>query len=258
MKLLSKIILLTLLLLPLAASQDYEQLIITKTSSKSSLKSIKQKLDALHVKMFVQKSDNYYKVYSQKFKDKESANQALNKVQSVFPYARVILHDNEEEIQSKNDFFVGLALGYHKLTTNSGASTSGMSYTLEAGYNYSRQINSTLGYLNTSTSDADINNIYTALNYNFDVSEDFDIYVGALVGYSTLKLKNFTSSSASSAVLLGIQTGLMYNLSDSVGFYTAYQGLSLGHKVDVTQGATTSSVDVSFLHNLQIGVQYKF
>lgn len=258
MKLFNSIILLTILLLPLSANQDYEQIIITKTSSKSSLGSIKQKLNALNIKMFVQKSDNYYKVYSQKFSDKKSANQALNKLRDSFPYARLLLHDNVEKKNDINDFFIGFALGFHKLTTNNSSSSSGLSYALEAGYNYTRHINSTLAYLNTSTSDVDINNIYTSLNYNFDVSEDFDIYMGGLVGYSTLKLKNFTSSSASSAILLGIQTGVMYNFSDSIGFYTAYQGLSLGHKVDVTAGATTSSVDVSFLHNIQIGVQYRF
>ena len=244
--------------MPLAANQEFEQLIITKTSNKSTLSSIKHTLDRVHVKMFVQKSGAYYIVYSQKFKTQKEAQYALTRVQQTFPYARLLLHDNLNKKESYNDFFIGVALGTHKLTTKNSDSSSGISYTLEVGYNYTRHINSSLAYLNTSTSDADINNIYTALNYNFDISEDFDIYVGGLVGYSTFKLKNFASSSQSSAILLGIQTGVMYNFSKSIGFYTAYQGLSLGHTVDVTVGATTSSVDVSFLHNLQVGVAYRF
>jgi len=257
-KLFSKIILIALLFLPLAANQEFEQLIITKTSNKSNLSSIKHKLDRLQIKMFVQKSNRYYIVYSQKFKSKKSAQYALKSVRETFPYARLLLHDNSDKKNNSNNFFIALALGTHKITTNDSGSTSGVSYTLEAGYNYTRHINSTLAYMNSSTSDADINNIYTALNYNFDISKDFDIYAGALVGYSTLKLKNFTSSSASSAILLGIQTGVMYNLNDNFGVYTAYQGLSLGHKVEVTQGSVTSSVDVSFLHNIQVGVEYRF
>lgn len=250
-------ILLTILLLPLVASQDYGRLIITKTSHRTTLQVIKQKLNYVHVRMFIQKSDNYYKIYSQKFQDRESATQALERVKRFFPYARLISYANKEE---KDDFFVNIALGGHKLIRDSTIATRGVSYTLEVGYNYTKHINATLAYLTTPTKDANIHNIYTALNYNFNLSKDFYIYTGGLIGYSTLKLKNFASSSASRAILLGVQTALMYNFNNHIGFYTAYQGLSLGHKVDIvnTAGATNKTIHINFLHNLQIGLEYRF
>lgn len=249
-----------LLLLPLSASEGYGRIIITKTSSQNSLKFIKQKLDATHTKMFISKSGNYYKVYSQIFQDKESATNALERVKEFFPYARIIPYTHTTNTENANDFFVALAFGEHKLTGDHTIETDGRSYTLEVGYNYTQHINATLAYLNTPTKDAELHNIYTALNYNFDIDEDFYIYTGGLIGYSTFKLENFTESSASSAILLGIQTGLIYNFNHHIGFYTAYQGLSLGHKVDIvdTTGTTSNTIEINFLHNLQIGIRYSF
>ena len=256
MKLINKIVIIIFLLFtPLAAKQSFERLIITKTSHKKYLPEIKRKLDASNIEMFVKRTGGYYVVYSQKFTNESEANSALKRVRAFFPHAKIIFYDNNSKT---NTFFIALATGVHQLSSSGADFKNSISYSVEAGYNYSQNFNSTLSYLNTSTSKEQMHNLYLSFNYDFSIISDIDAYIGALCGYSAFELTNFAKNSPSSAVLLGMQFGTVYNVSENFGIYAAYQWMSLGHKVEIVQNSTISTVEVDSLQNLQFGIKYRF
>ena len=276
MNLFLKLILITLFLFNLNASESFEQIIITKTSQKSNLGAIKKKLDSINVKMFVQKVDSYYLVYSPRYDDMAQANKSLKKINYYFPYARLIERDvkNEEKKEketteevtststNENNFFIALGASLSNISgttadTNASALTSnGTSYAVEAGYKFNENIFATLGYIDSSTSDINVNNMYASVNYNMSVTNDLSMYVGFIGGFSTLELTGYPTSTSSSSALLGGQLGVMYEVTDYMSVYSVYKGLLMSHSVELIDAG--SSVEFSFLHNLQTGVRFKF
>jgi len=280
--------------LPLLANSSYAQILITKTSKQSNLKSIKSKLDRLGVKMYVQKSRTGFFVYSPKYKDSNSASVVLKRLQQYFPSAYILnskikvvkeqstqkFKEIEREVEetSENEnlqdstqgddesgYFVSLAFGTASMSVtideslNATVEDSTMSYALEGGYIYDEDIYFTLGYLNSSTSDADINSLYLSSNYLFKPTDNLGIYTGLLVGYGTLKLNIFTQSIASSSTLLGLQVGTKYNVYENVDVFAGYQLFMQDHIIEIQEDSTTiSNVEFGMLHNIQLGVSYKF
>ena len=146
MKFITTILLLSIFFLNLSASEKYRQILIAKTSKKSTLKSVKHRLDLINVKMYVKISNNRYYIYSGIYKDTNSAKYALKRIKRYFASAMMInipnpkssidenfLNDNSE---SKNTFFVAASVGSHSISTNSDGESGGMSFNLEAGYIY--------------------------------------------------------------------------------------------------------------------------
>ena len=274
MNLFHKLLLITLFLFNLNASESFEQIIITKTSHKSNLGAIKRKLDSINVKMFVQKVDSYYLVYSQRYSDASEANKSLQKINHYFPYARFVekeaKHEDQQETVTKetsssrneNNFFIALGVSLSNLsatTSDANASKlshSGISYALEAGYMFNERIFATIGYMNSSTSDIDVNNIYAGVNYKMNFTNDLSMYVGFIGGFSTLELTGYPTSTSSSSALLDGQLGVMYEVTDYMSVYSVYKGLLMSHSVELIDAG--SSVEFSFLHNLQTGVRFKF
>lgn len=242
--------------LSLYAVEAYEQIIITKTLSKSNLKNIKHKLDSLHIKMFVQKHNSNYLIYSQRYANHQNANLALQSIKKYFKYAKILKYDEKSISQDKRDnnkkYFVNFAIGEYSLT--GGSSSSALNYTLESGYIYNKDIFLSLAYSNNSAGDISVNNIYSSVNYRYKevFRKNMDLYVGGLLGYSTLKKSGF---SGSSSILFGLQLGAIYKLYDYLDFYTAYQGMYVDHIIEINP---TKNLKVGFIHNLQIGVTYKF
>lgn len=253
MKFLNILVFMFIMILPLSAAQDYEQIIITKTSYKSNLRVIKHQLDYIHVKMFVQKFKSDYIIYSGKYKNYTTALSALRLIKHYFKYARIIKHDkhsvNKKEKLDKK-FFINFALGEYSLT--GGGSNSGLSYMLESGYVYDKDIFVSLAYLSNSSGDVSVSNIYSSLNYTMNFNKNIDLYAGGLLGYSTLQKSGFSSSTS---ILFGIEFGATYKVYDDWDIFTAYQGIDVNHIVKIN---ATTDLKLGFIHNLQFGVKYKF
>lgn len=259
MKYLSIILLLSLLFISASAKESSGHILITKTSKKSNLSIIKNRLDSINVKMFVRKSNSAYYVYSGKYNSDNSAEYALKNIKKYFPSALIIKNKPKTSQAIRNTkeasgFFIGVALGTDNVTSNY-ESQSGVSYTIESGYYFNENIFMTVGYLNSSTSDIDVNNIYTSLNYKLRVAKNIEFYTGVLGGYSTLELTDFEVGEASTSMLLGVQIGTSYNFYKDISTYIAYQGLYLDHIIEIEDA---SKLEFNIIHNLQLGIQYKF
>ena len=284
MKLLTIFVLLVFTI-SLSANESYLQILITKTSKQSSLKSIKSKLDRLDIKMYIQKSRTGFFVYSPRYGDSKSAQSVLRKIKRYFPSAYIIqskkvaIKQKEEknfinntkttnsastQNSDKSNYFVNIAFGSASVGISNDSSVeienSATSVTLEGGYIYDDDIFFTLGYLSSSTSDADINNIYLSSNFLFKPMQDIGIYTGVLVGYGTLTLNIYGNNVASKVFTLGAQLGAKYNIYEDIDIYLAYQGLMLDHVIKIIEkdGVSTSGVEYGMLHNIQFGVSYRF
>ncbi|QSZ40607.1 outer membrane beta-barrel protein [Sulfurimonas aquatica] len=279
MKLLKLLLLISLLSLPVFAATS--QLIITKTSKKSALKSIKSKLDSLKIKMFVQKSSSGYVVYSGKYNSTSSANLALKRAKRYFPSARVVKQQSKDEntknIKSqekettstqstadrdKNSMFIAAGFGLSSINGSTDDQTasqyvnSGMSFALEAGYYFNDNIFSSLSYLDTSTTDIAMSNAYGSLNYKLYATEDLGLYAGLLGGVSSLKLTQYEASEPSISMLLGVQAGISYDIGDNFSIYSAYQAIYINQLIELTD--TSSSISFNLIHNMQVGFQLRF
>jgi len=243
-------ILSTLLLIQsLQASEPYMQIVIAKTSHKSNLKSIKHKLDAIHIKMYVKKQNASYFIYSQKFAKKKSAYLAFKKIKRYFKYAKLLYKKEGQDggAKNKNKFSLNFSLGIESLS-----GSSGLSYTLEPVYRYNKDVFMTLAYQTASSSSLSINNFSFSGNYIYRLNNYSDVYGGALLGYSQLEKSGFTQSNS---ITLGMQTGYRYELYDYLRLFTQYQMVYMDHIIKLNNN---NELKFNFMHNLQIGVSYIF
>jgi len=281
MKIFKFILLISILIANISAS---ERIMITKTSKKSNLALINAKLKKVNVKMYVKKIDSTYFIYSGQYKNNNSANKALKYIRKTFPSAYVILknentkepqkvdnsnvtlikEDNSKEVLEEDDssFFLSLALGSatidNSLDENSVITepeNSSISYTLEGGYILNENIFFSVAYINSSTSDIDINNLYLSASYKINPTNDLGVYAGILGGYSALTLNGYEDSTASSSMLYGVQLGLSYDVYEDLAIFTTYQGLSMNH---VITDENSLGIEFSLIHNLQLGILYRF
>jgi len=258
-----------------AAKVGY-QIIITKTSKKSSLKLIKKRLDSIDVKMFVKKSKNAYTIYSSRYKKLNNAQNVLRRIKKYFKYANILtlnkkssakktkIASSYKKVKQKNfttskiesddttTMFVNVGFGSGSVAGDS----QGVSYNLEMGYVYSETLFISLGYLNLSTSKIETHNVYTSLNYDFDFDSDYGVYAGAIFGFGTLQLTEFVVSEASSSFIFGGQVGIIHNIYNNFSIYGEYKLLSMDHIIISTD--TSSSTSYNIIHNFQIGINFKF
>ena len=110
--------------------------------------------------------------------------------------------------------------------------------------------------MDSSTADIALTTIYTSLNYNQNFSKNFDAFAGVLLGYSTLSLPKLDST-ASTSPSIGLQVGGSYNIYESMDLYLAYQGFSVDHAMKFND-ALSEDLTFSFIHNIQLGVRYRF
>ncbi len=294
MKLL-KIILLLGIGTSLAFSQELSQrVLITKTSHKTNLPKINHTLHQLGLKMYVQTLVSGYYIYSAPYTNPQNARNTLKRVQGTFPYAKIVTIGKPKsvpntEVESKKvttlqeeesvapqvfaedtnsydlkmlkNFYADIGLGYALTSGNtndlsaSQLSTKGMSYLLEGGYEYGNGLSVSLAYLNTSTSDISIHNIYGEVNYRYDLDNDFCVGGGLLLGYSSLELISYASSSASKNLVYGFDLAAEYKLMDKLYLFSKYQGLLLNHTIKINNSA---SISFSYTHNILFGAGYKF
>jgi len=271
-------IFLSIFVLNLSAEDAYKRIIITKTLKESSLKEIKMKLDAIGIAMYVKKSwhnNNYnYYVYSKKYDSDYMIKKDLKNIRTMFKSAYII--EKKKEVVHKKEkkatkisshtplspYFIGVNLGFDNIsgTSSSSSSTetssSGVSFGIEGGYVVDDDISISLGYLNTSSSDISINNLYISGLYKITNYDEIDIYGGLLLGYSILELTNFKYTKPSSSSLAGLQFGAKYNFDKNIAFFTNYQGMMMDHIVKITDD--NSEIKFSFIHNLQLGLLYRF
>lgn len=251
------------LLLALATTLSYadttSRIIITKTKKQSTLSRIKSKLDGLNVKMYLKREGKYSIVYSEEYSNQERAKRVLLRLKHEFPYARVVATQKEQKEPHKDErevdnFFISLSAGVMQLSSSESLKSSGMSYTTEFGYFYTSTIFSTFAYSNTSTEDMRVDNIYSSLNYNFDLTQDFAIYSGVVLGYSSLELLNFAQTTPSTAIIYGLQVGSSYKLSNSFSLFLQYKGIAMNHTIELSD----SNLNIDFLHDVELGVAYRF
>ena len=267
MKIFKLILLLSFLIASLSAS---ERIMITKTSKKSNLKLINAKLKKINVKMYVKKIDSSYYIYSGSYKDEKSTNKVLRYIKKTFPSAYVISKKKEtlkkkkddSQKQDNADFFLSLALGSVSVDNSIDEGSiiiepeaSGISYALEGGYILNENIFFSLAYLSSSTSDLDINNIYISASYKINPMNDLGVYAGVLGGYSTLVYNEYGDDASSTSLLYGVQLGVNYDFYENIAVFTTYQGLLVNH---VINDSDTTGIEFGLMHNIQLGILYRF
>ena len=251
-----------------AFSQDQlERILITKTKKESNLSKIKNNLNNIGIKkMYVQNLQNMYYIYSKKFTDSKYTQKTLAKIKTKFPNAKIVYisphKKNYNDIQKNNkNIFINLALGYARInssTNNSDInkiSISGMSYAVEGGYTFHNNISIFLGYLNSSTDDISVFNLYSGVSYKYYITTDFSIASGLILGFSSLEMNNYSSSTASENLLYGFDFAVSYDLSDSFYIFTKYQGFLSNHVININ---SSSKVEFNYINNYSIGIGYKF
>ncbi len=289
MKLLKIIILLSIGVSLAFAQEQSQRILITKTSYKTNLAKINHTLQQLGVKMYVQTLTSGYYVYSASYTNPQNAQNVLKRVQGNFPYAKVVTIDDKSKVDTNTEaipqeeqivvpqvfaddtkpettkmlknFYVDVALGYASTsgsTNNISASqlsSKGVSYLLEGGYKYKNGLSLSLAYLNASTTDISIRNIYGAVNYRYDLDNDFCVGGGLLLGYSSLELNSYASSSASKNLVYGFDLAAEYKLMDELYLFSKYQGFFLNHTININN---TAKISFNYTQNILFGVGYKF
>ncbi len=257
MKLLFLLISFTLFLSQLNA----DRIMITKTSKKNNLSPIKKQLDALQVKMYFKKLDSSYIVYSQDFLTIDEANIVLSRVKHHFTSAYIKKDEKKKHASKKHieyDYFVSLGLGSSTYaaqeSTGKVLDVRGSNYFFEGGYRFNEYSFIALNYLNINSDGGSLNNFSTALNINYPVLQDLDIYTGLLIGFSRLSL-DIQNSTPTTSLTVGAQIGISYDFFGYIPVSFSYQyittSLSVIYPGDVT-------VEFSPIQNFNLGIGYRF
>jgi hypothetical protein len=260
------VVFLSIFITSLYAADSYERILITKTSKKSNLRSIKQKLDRLNVKMYVQSIPSGYYVYSPKYTNRQTARLVLSKIRRTFSYAKIIVIGDKQESKqkSKDDgkFFVNVGFGSANTegsTNDTNASkleNSALSIKLEAGYIYSDSIHLSVAYLDTSSDDISITNFYGGAHYRYNIVDDLTAHAGLIVGISILELTPYKQSTPSTTMLFGAQLGATYDLVNDFSIFATFDSFLLDHTIALPD--VGSKIEFSQTSNFTFGVGYKF
>ncbi len=254
-----------ILSLPLLA----QRVIVTKTANKHNLKPIHAKLQTLHIKMYVKKYKNYYFIYTKEYQTKDRAEINLRKVQTLFPSAKLErkkkIEKKEEEIaltsQKERKWIVGVGIGSssikgdidQKISFND----SGTTYSLKVGYFLKKYLLSTLSYSSSSVKQTTISNFYFSENYYHNIAQNSNIYIGALLGYSSLIITSEHSTPSGSA-MYGMQIGVSYDMFGYIPLSLSYQGIFLNHTISFTSTTQTRDINTNFQNVVELGIAYKF
>jgi len=259
----------------------YQQILIAKTSKIQNVYRIKKRLSLLKIGIVVKKSNHKYLIYSKKIGNPKYTHYLLRKIKRFFPYARVLTRYKQQKIktiknnkhnntikrssvikqQKKNDFFIDLSVG---ITTISGETSDYLAskinnndktYSLETGYYIDNNIFLTLTYLNSFTTDIKLDSLYMTFNYQHNLLNNINGYVGGILGVSLLRFDPSLQASTSKSFAIGWQFGIKYNIYNSIDLFTGYEGIKIDHKADIK---TTEYINLTYIHNLDFGVIYKF
>jgi len=262
MKLFLTILFVGLFSLPLFA----QRIIVTKTAYKSNLDPIHSKLHSIGVKMYVNKKDGFYFIYTKEYETREMAESKLQEIHRFFPAAKIVLEAKEEQredvrVQEKRNWIVGLGLGINSISGKSGGRTvhsnGDMSYTFKAGYFIREDFLATLSYSSVSSNDTTITNSYFAANYYNALTQSSDIYAGVLLGYSELSI-DLPKATPSTSILYGLQAGISYNMLGYIPLSLTWRSIFLDHSIAIKSGTTTIHRDTTSQNIIELGVAYKF
>ncbi len=287
-----------LLLLVSMSMQLYAKLVyvnVTNVKSKKQLSYPYRKLKSMGFKMSYKRKSYGYAVYTGPYNSQASLDRAYKKIKRRFRYARVVVYDlgkkQESQLQpqqkqkvlqpcakEKKDtgFIAGLSVGYgdapssHVLVSGSvivsDPKSSGVDYSLFGGYDFANGVSLLVNYMYLNTKDLEFSNYYGSLHYRFEHLGPFIPYVGASLGYSSLKWNTSpianaspSSNNNSADIMYGTQIGLLYELFQNISLKVDYNYLFLHHTTNITQGTTGSSkLQHNTLNTILIGLQYSF
>lgn len=132
------------------------------------------------------------------------------------------------------------------------------------GYRHSSDLFATAFIQSGSLDQVSIMNYNASVNYRFS---DLPImpYLGAVIGYSTLKWNeipvdttghtNVTSKLDADHMTYGAQAGLDYELTDHFTLFGKYQVLTFDHLMEIFE---TSDIKHTNLQSLEGGIRYEF
>jgi len=255
-----------------AQEHPYKRIYITYTLKKQDLKPIYAILKKLQIQMFVFKHKNKYMIYSKKYDiNNKQINKDYKKIIKKFKYSKILFFNIVKKIQpikkiedanisfSSYSFSINLKLGSSQLNTTSEynfPSDYTLNYGVEFAYFIFKNISLSLGYLNTSTKQTTLNNIYSSLDYNFYPTKDTILYFGILGGYSTLELNNRENSKQSQSSIIGVKYGFSYILNKDINIFIEYNGISMKHII--TEDISSAKVTFNFTNSSMLGLGYKF
>lgn len=268
MKLFKTIVFIGLFSLPLFA----QRIIITKTAYERNLDAINAKLHSIHVKMYVQKTDRFYFIYTKEYANKEMAEEKLQEIQRLFPYAKIIVPPKvaKEEEQKKKlsveqqesrKWIVGIGMGINSISGNVGGNTThsngDMSYRVKAGYFFKEYLLATLSYSSVSGDKKTITDSYLATNYYYRVMQNSNLFIGALLGYSRLSM-DLPHATPSQSTLYGFQAGISYDMFGYIPLSLTWQSLFLDHTITLTSATKKIEMHTTSQNIIELGIAYKF
>ena len=268
MKLFILLFSISILSLPLLA----QRILVTKTAHKSNLKSINTKLKSLHIKMYVQRFHEYYFIYTKEYPTQTETEAKLRKIQTIFLHAKLgeetkknqeVKHKRNTSLALKKDknWIVGVGIGNSSISGNISGNASfkdsGMSYSFKVGYFMKPYFLSTLSYSTTSVEKTTLSNTYLTVSYYYDITQNSDIYIGALLGYSSLKM-DFANSVPSGSAIYGAQVGVSYDLFGYIPLSLTYKGMLLSHIISFTSETQTVDIHTNLQNTIELGIAYKF
>lgn len=129
------------------------------------------------------------------------------------------------------------------------------------GYQYNKNIYTTLAIQKSSFDTVDISNVYGSINYQHSFKKAHG-FIGVLAGRSNLEWSStpypiLTSSNLSSgSFIYGFQAGIKKQISKDYSLFIKYQHIEYDHIIELLNN--TSNIEHDSSQNLLLGLSYSF
>ena len=224
-------------------------------------------------KKYLQEVKNYVKKEKVKKETKKKTNKVnvvSNNVVNAKKTAKTTCLLNKYKLPK--NYFIGASIGLSKMSVEKNGNTfvilssqpdkSGINYNLELGYQYSKDIFSTVSYSLIRYNDIKLHNYLASYN---KVLHDIEYkpYVGLVGGISYIQLTRSHINSTlpdtkGRRLAVGFQVGIEKEIEKDLVFFTQYQFLKAKHKTALKSGSNSDEFVRDNYSNLNFGIRKKF
>lgn len=182
--------------------------------------------------------------------------------------------NNLENVLKDKDIYFSVKAGYSHLHSKkqnemgnvellNSQQKSAENISLEIGYAKSENIDYSINYEKVNTKDVDFDNIYLNVKYKFP-QDKFTPYVGVNLGYSQMQwnknpIESKENDIKSSSYLIGLNTGILYDLGNKASIVLNYAISKLDHETNLEPTSSKiSSIEHDYLQTFSLGFRKSF
>ena len=177
-------------------------------------------------------------------------------------------------VADTGDIFAGVSLGYTYTNIDQKDNTgsiilgneleeNGYNFKLEAGYQYTSNIDVLVNYQRVEFDDTYLNNFFLSTEYKCKKYNDLTPYLGGQLGFSQMHWKKnpintLDNDYTSESYFIGVLAGISYPINEKLSLNVNYNLQYMDHDTQLESSPAHSTLTHNYFHSFNIGVRWEF